>query len=154
SENRKRAIHSALALLGETFTFGGGGKPKPGRGEEQEEGAGDDTGAGLGTAAKRWATKYEISKENLGHVFHIDGDKGDAILGHAPGRNDKERAINSYILAGLAEFLRTGDAKFTDKAARDICRKLGCYDPNNHSVYIKRPGNILSGNKDSGWTLT
>ena len=57
-------------------------------------------------------------------------------------------------MTGLAEFLRTGEAKFTDKAARDICRKLGCYDANNHAVYIKRPGNILSGNKDAGWTLT
>ncbi len=154
SENRKRAIYSALALLGETFAFGASAKPKPGREEEQEEAADDDTGAGLGTAAKRWATKYQISKEDLDHVFHIDGDKVDVILDHAPGKNDKERAINSYTLTGLGEFLRTGEAKFTDKSARDVCRKLGCYDPNNHAVYIKRPGNILSGNKDAGWTLT
>src|SRR6266481_2487417 len=90
SENRKRAIYSALALLGETFTFGTGGKPKPGREEEQEEEAGNDTGTGLGTAAKRWAAKYQISKEDLEHVFHIDGDKVDVILDHAPGKNDKE----------------------------------------------------------------
>jgi hypothetical protein len=154
SENRKRAIHSALALLGETFTFGAGGKPKSGREEEQEEESGDDTGVGLGAAAKRWAAKYQISKGDLQHVFHVDGDRVDVILDHAPGKNDKERAINSYTLAGLAEFLRTGDAKFTDKAARDLCRKLGCYDANNHSVYIKRPGNIFSGSKDAGWMLT
>lgn len=154
SENRKRAIHSALALLGETFTFGAGGKPKTDREEGHEEEVDDAAGADLGTAATRWANKYQISKEDLEHVFHIDGDKVDIILDHAPGKNDKERAINSYILAGLAEFLRAGDAKFTDKAARDVCRKIGCYDPNNHSVYIKRPGNILSGNKDAGWTLT
>jgi hypothetical protein len=153
SEDRQRAIRSALALLGEDFAIGATSKRSSTREHEANDETGDD-GTDLGLAAKRWAGKYGISKEDLEHLFHIDGDKIDVILDHAPGTNDKERAINSYILAGLAEFLRTGDAKFTDKAARDVCRKLGCYDPNNHSVYIKRPGNILSGNKDTGWTLT
>jgi hypothetical protein len=151
SEERQRAIRSALVLLGEDFPIGA--RPKsPAKDEPQGD---DERGeAVIGLGAKRWAGKYGISNEDLEHVFHIDGDKVDVILDHAPGKNDKERAINSYTLAGLAEFLRTGEGRFTDKAARDVCRKLGCYDPNNHSVYIKRPGNIISGTKDGGWTLT
>jgi hypothetical protein len=153
SEDRQRAIRSALALLGEDFAIGARAK-SPAKDERQGDDGRGEEATGLGVAAKRWAGKYGISDEDLEHVFHIDGDKVDVILDHAPGKNDKERAINSYTLAGLADFLRTGEGKFTDKAARDVCRKLGCYDPNNHSVYIKRPGNIISGAKDGGWTLT
>jgi hypothetical protein len=152
--DRQKALNSALALLGETFKVGGGASAdsKNEDDEHTEHGSGD--APKLVPSAKRWANKYGVTREQLEHALHIEGEKVDVVLDHAPGKNDKERAINSYLLTGLAELLRTGEPKFTDRAARDLCRKLGSYDPNNHAVYLKKPGNILSGNKDSGWTLT
>lgn len=50
--------------------------------------------------------------------------------------------------------MKTGDSKFTDKAARETCKKLGCYAETNHATHMKKPGNVLSGSKESGWTVT
>jgi len=40
---------------------------------------------------------------------------------------------------GIAEFLKPGESKFTDKAAREICRKLGCYAEISHATHMKKP---------------
>jgi hypothetical protein len=50
--------------------------------------------------------------------------------------------------------LTTGDATFDDKAARQLCDDLGCYDSANHSVFMGDKGNLLTGSKKLGWKLT
>src|SRR5262245_18325879 len=76
SEDRQRALRSALALLGEDFAIGARGKPAP-KEDEQHSGDHAEEVVGLAPAAKRWAAKYDISKEDLEDVFHLDGDKVD-----------------------------------------------------------------------------
>jgi hypothetical protein len=95
-----------------------------------------------------------VSAEQLAHIFHIDGETVDIIADTSPGKNQKDQTINAYVLTGIGEYLKTGEAKFTDKAARESCKKMGCFGETNHSTYLKRPGNIMSGSKESGWTLT
>jgi hypothetical protein len=95
-----------------------------------------------------------VTEDNLSHVFHIDGGAAEVIAGEAPGKSDKEKTLNAFVLTGLAEFLQTGDPKFDDKAARALCKKLGCFGEGNHATYMKDRGNLLGGSKEGGWTLT
>jgi hypothetical protein len=50
--------------------------------------------------------------------------------------------------------IKTGDAKFDDKSGREACEKVGCYGRTNHATYMSKPGNVLSGSKENGWSLT
>jgi hypothetical protein len=50
--------------------------------------------------------------------------------------------------------LKTCESKFTDKVARETCKRLGCYAETNHATHLKKPGNVLSGSKENGWTVT
>ena len=72
----------------------------------------------------------------------------------SPGKNGKEKTINAYVLTGVSAFLQTGETKFDDKTARDVCKTMGCFNEGNHAYYLKGRGNVLGGSKDSGWTLT
>ncbi|GGK17241.1 hypothetical protein GCM10011394_28060 [Luteimonas terricola] len=62
--------------------------------------------------------------------------------------------MNTYLMLGIAAFLSTGEASFTDKDARELCEHFGCYDATNHAKYIKEFGNKITGSKSSGWKLT
>jgi hypothetical protein len=73
---------------------------------------------------------------------------------HPPGKNAKLQTINTYVLTGIGKLLETGVPKFDDKAARDNCKSLGCFNTANHVVYMKKKGNVLSGSKTKGWTVT
>ena len=68
---------------------------------------------------KTWMARNSVTTEPLQHVFHIDGENVDIIADTSPGKNQKERAFNAYVLTGTAEFLKTGEPKFTDKAGRE-----------------------------------
>jgi hypothetical protein len=120
--------------------------------------AGDDGGGGdegdFNGKARTWMSRNKVTAEEIAHVFHVDGETVDVIVDTVPGKNQKAQAINAYMLTGIAEFLKTGESKFTDKAARETCKKLGCYAETNHSTHMKKPGNVLSGSKENGWTVT
>ncbi len=148
SEERQRVIKAALTLLGDDASVATG----DGKGKKQEEA--DTDVSGFPTRASSWMKKYEVTPEQLAHVFHIDGETVDVILDSVPGNVQKQQAINAYILTGVAELLKTGNTKFTDKAGREACEKMGCYGKTNHATCLKKPGNVLSGSKNAGWTLT
>src|SRR5262245_59372781 len=97
---------------------------------------------------------YGITSAQLSHVFHLDGGTSEVIASEAPGKNGKEKTINAYVLTGISAFLQSGEAKFDDKTARDVCKLMGCFNEGNHAYYLKGKGNALGGTKDSGWTLT
>jgi hypothetical protein len=145
---RKRAIKAALTMLGEEDTEVEPEKPK----KKTEEASGGDSN--LPTNAKTWMRANGITAEHLGHVFHIEGGTAAIIASEAPGKNGKEKTINAYVLTGIAALLGTGEAKFDDKAGRASCDHFGCYQGSNHATIMKNKGNVLSGTKDSGWTVT
>lgn len=148
---RKRIIKAALVMLGDDTSAA---DRKPGKGDAaDDEGTEPDDDLELNAKARTWMSRNSVTAEQLTHVFHIDGETVDIIADTAPGKNQKDQTINSYVLTGIAEFLKTGEAKFTDKGAREACKKMGCLSETNHSTYMKKPGNILSGSK-SGWALT
>jgi hypothetical protein len=149
SEERKRVIKAALTMLGDDTSVA---NQKSEKGGAADDGDGDNSD--FNSKARTWMSRNKVSAQELAHVFHVDGETVDIILDTVPGKNQKEQAINAYMLTGVAELLKTGDPKFTDKVARESCKKLGCYADTNHATYLKRPGKVLSGSKDSGWTLT
>lgn len=108
----------------------------------------------LPQAALVWAKQTGISEEELELVFHQDGEATSVIASSVPGKNTAQKVINCYLLTGLSEFLRTGDANFTDKAARALCTAFGCFDTTNHAKYMNTKGNEFTGSKEKGWTLT
>src|SRR5262245_33425634 len=79
---------------------------------------------------------------------------GAEVICHVPGKNKKEKTINAYVLTGAASLLSSGEPTFTDKSAREVCSDAGCYDANNHAHNLDGKGNLFSGSKKTGWTLT
>jgi hypothetical protein len=111
-------------------------------------------GAAISSAAALWAKQNGITAEEIESVFHIDGGNVSLIAAHVPGKNNKERVLSCYIISGVLELLRSGDASFADKPARALCETFGCFDTTNHSKYLNDRGNEFTGSKEKGWTLT
>ena len=152
--DRKKAIKAAMTMLGDDASVADQRSGKGGGAATADDGDNGDDNSEFNAKARTWMTRNKVTADEIAHVFHVDGDTVDVIVDTVPGKNQKEQAINAYMLTGIAEFLKSGDSKFTDKTARATCKKLGCYAETNHATHMKKPGNVLSGNKDTGWTVT
>jgi hypothetical protein len=147
SEERQRVIQASLTLLGE-------GTPakvaKSSSNEQQDDG--EDL-SNLPTRAQSWIRQNGLSLEQIHQVFHLSDGGADVIASEIPGKRNREKVRNAYVLLGIARLLSPGDAKFDDKAARALCETSGFYDHTNHVKYLKG-GNEFTGSKDKGWSLT
>jgi len=152
TEERLRIVRASLTLLGDEPRAKGASDPVSGTGQDSPSGSAPDVGA-LPTRAQTWMKQNQLSLEQLQQGFHMDGDTVEVIASEIPGATNREKVRNAYILTGIGRLLTTGEPKFDDKAAREICEKYGFYDPTNHSKYVKG-GNELSGKKETGWILT
>jgi hypothetical protein len=143
-EERKRVLDSVFAFLGE-----------PHRDPNQKNGDLGDHGqpSHVHASAKPWMKQYSISTEEIEQVFN-DADGTLSVIATLPGKTNKEKTLNGYVLEGLRKLLSTGKGTFDDQSARDICVSSGCYDQKNHASILKGKGNWFSGSKDGGWTLT
>lgn len=146
---RERAIKAAMVMLGDNLQVSAPDKKfAPDLLEE------DHSGPQLAAKVKGWMRAHGITREQLGFVFHLDGSACEVLPAESPGKNGKEKTINAYVLTGVSAFLQTGEPKFDDKTAREVCKTMGCLNEGNHAYYLKGKGNVLGGSKDSGWTLT
>lgn len=150
SDVRHRTVNAAMTFLGEN--------PKnfveysaPAR--TIASSGGDDARDGTFSAAvSKWMQQNGVSSQMLEEVFHLTDSEYD--IHGVPGASKRAETQNAYILTGLGTFLTTGEKIFTDAKAREFCEKLGCYDQANHSKYVKESGNVFSGDKVKGYTLT
>lgn len=148
SEERQRAIQASLTLLGDQpSSF----KQTPPDASETE---GEGGHSKLPPKARLWMKQNGISTPQLNQVFHIDGDTVDVIASDIPGKNKKNQTYAAYILTGISKLLATGSPSFDDKSARALCSSAGCYDNANHAVHLGNRGNLFTGSKEKGWTLT
>jgi hypothetical protein len=145
---RDRALQAALVMLGGSFTPS---HEKKSSNEQSEERA---DGPPLPPKVANWMRTNGLNHEQLNAVFHIDGGICEVLPAEALGKNGKEKTINAYVLAGVAAFLQSGEPRFDDKTARDVCRTMGCFNEGNHAYYLKGKGNVIAGSKDGGWMLT
>lgn len=153
SELRKRAVKSALMMLGDDYSFVEQ-KQKGGGGAVVVDDDGSEDHGELNAKARTWVRQNKLNQDQLGHVFHIDGEAVDIIAHTVPGESLSDRVVNTYVLLGLRELIRTGDPKFDEETARAECERLGTHGKTNHSRYAKSGGNLLAGSAKSGWTLT
>jgi len=125
SEDRQRVVSASLTLLGEKPAFAVPAPPAPpaGEGGKPEQGL-----AALPPKAATWAKQNGLVMAQLEQVFDITGAGVSIIASKVPGKNDKEKTHNAYVLEGLSRLLATGDATIEDKAARSTCEALGCYN--------------------------
>src|SRR5438876_12071977 len=115
SHERQRVSRAALMMLAHdpaATNLGGSSSQR----EEADHGY-----SNLPAKAKSWMKKYDITAEQLGHVFHLDGDR-EVIAAEAPGGNSKQQTINAYLLTGISSLISTGEVSFDDKTARKVCK--------------------------------
>jgi len=147
-DERQRAISAVMSLFGQQMESPAG-SPK--------DIASNETPAavdGIHAKASAWMKKNAVSQTQLERVFSIEPDAIDVIAAKLPGKSKRQQTVQAYIICGLKSFLRTGEATFADKDAREVCNKVGCYDSPNHSNYMKAFGNLTVGAKDTGWKLS
>lgn len=151
SEERQRALISAMAIFGDTPPTA----KSLGLASHKEHDLNLETVAnGICPKALVWMKKNSITREELDHVFSMDENSIDIIAAEMPGKSKREQTVQAYIICGVGTFIRTGETTFTDKDARTLCIKIGAYDQANHSKSIKELGNFVTGTKDSGWKIT
>ena len=146
SEERQRVIQASLTLLGEASVKG-----MPKLDDHEDNSVGD--GEGFSSRARSWMRQNDLSSELLSHVFHFDPNGMEIIASDIPGKTNRDKVRNAYVLLGVAGFLSSGETRFDDKAARALCERYGFYDKTNHMKYM-RGGNEFTGSKDAGWTVT
>jgi hypothetical protein len=147
SDERHRVIHGALVVLRETF-------PQGASLDSDQTSAGSESGGIISARARIWMRQNALDDQQISHVFDISEGVATVIASGVSGKSNSEKAIKAYVLAGISELLSTGEPNFSDKVARVLCETLGCYDPTNHSKYMKDKGNNFLGSKEKGWKLT
>lgn len=141
-DERTRIFRASMALLGEEIK-----EPK----EEADSGASE--GTEMPARVRAWIKQNALSMDEIQQVFH-QSEEGVSFIADVPGKSNKEKVLNSYLLTGISMFLQTGDPKFDDKAAKALCESTGCFDSTNHAKYLKDKGNEFTGSKEKGWSLT
>jgi hypothetical protein len=147
SEDRQRVIQAALLLLGESAV------PAVAKAKFEAGENSDDEDWGLPAKARTWAKQNGLTQDMLEQVFHSKAGVFE-VIAEPPGKSQREKTINAYLLTGIAKFLASGESTFDDQSARDLCTTSGCYSVTNHATYLKDRGNDFTGNRDTGWSLT
>ena len=144
-DERRRVISSAMALFGDAAV-----RADIPREDVAQGSAGDDN---VPNSVKIWMKQNSITAEDIGRVFHKIDDAYSVIVSIIPGKNNREKVINAYLLEGVSKFLEKGEAVFEDKSARSVCERFGFYDSTNHSKYMKGHSEFVK-IKDRGWIIT
>ena len=148
-EERRRAVDAALTMLGEPATDSKSAKKED---KQQEEAP---LVSEFPSSAKAWIRRNKLESSAIAEMFNLENGEFHLDLDTAIGNSKREQTLNTYLLTGVAAFLGTGAASFADASARQNCDHLGCYDPANHAVYVKKEfANKIKGSKNAGWKLT
>lgn len=154
SEERLRIVRASLTLLGDEFSSqstAAGGSRKPEQGNNNN---GGDELSEVHSQAQQWLRKNGVTLEQLEHCFHFDQGKVIPIALPGNATSKREQTANAYLAVGLAQYLESGDASFSDADARKFCEQSGCYDNANHTKSVKALKNRITGSKSAGWKLT
>ncbi len=147
SEDRRRVIHASLVLLGESpLSANVSGNSIP-------EEAKDESSVELSARGRAWIKQSGLSTDQVQQLIHSSPEGVEIIASEIPGKGNRDKVRNAYVLLGAAKLISTGEAKFDDQEARSLCERYGFFDGSNHTKYMKG-GNEFTGSKDKGWTLT
>ncbi len=153
---RRRCINAAMVLLGEDHEHITIGSQKSAKrpGVADDDGTDMESSGIFGEKASRWMVQHKISESQLHNVFHINGGNVELIADSVPGRSRRDKTINCYLLVGIRGLLRTDEPRFADKDAIEYCQVTHSYDKNNHTTFRQALSNRVSGDRQSGFTLT
>jgi hypothetical protein len=152
SDERKRIIKASLTVLEEEVVEA---TPPPATPPATPFEQAPVVGAeNIHPTAQRWMKTYNVTRDELDQVFHIEKGSTTVLSIELPGSNKRANTHSTYVLAGIASLIATGESNVDDKVARELCENLGCYDSNNHAVTMKEIGNVLNGSKAAGYKLT
>lgn len=148
---RARAISAAMTILGQPVA---GHVAAPQSVQPTTQSINPGGMLGISPRASVWVARNGITREQLDHIFSIDENGVEVIASSMPGKSKRQQTVQAFVLCGLKSFLLAGELSFTDKEARQLCEKVGCYDVANHSNYMKAFDNLLAGSREAGWRLT
>lgn len=154
SEDRHRLVSAAMMFVGETWApqRAGPAQQETLKSTASPDVAADDDHRGICLKGQKWMKQVGVKPEELDNLFNFTADSVDLLL--PPGKTKKDTTLNTYVLFGLSQYLRSGSLAFADTDARRACADAGCFDQANHAATIKDRGNLFSGDKDAGWTLS
>jgi hypothetical protein len=148
SDERQKVIKAVLTILGEGSSSSSGN----GSGGAHNSGEAGQGLSGTSPRSKTWMQQNGLTADQIEQVFDLT--TGEVIASEVPGKSDKEKTYNAYVLLGIGRLLASGDASFDDKSARKLCESLGCFIRANHSRYMSEKPNVLIGTKEKGWKVT
>lgn len=153
ADERDRTLNAAMVFYGIAKAPPPAQSRKTVADDVEDDHGGEEDDASYPPLVKAFLRKHGLSEEELDRAFHFHSD-GTFDLHDAPGRSKKEKTLNTYVLAGLGNYLATGAREFEDAPARQFCEDIGCYDPANHAAHLKNRGPEYSGDKTRGYSLS
>jgi len=100
----------------------------------------------IGDAGQITGNKTLILSDN---VFDIEGEKINLVAKDIPGRDMKNRAINTALvyLYGVSKVRKTDEAN--KKEIRETCKSYGCFDNSNFAAHMKSNKHFLISKGDN-----
>ncbi|MBT1700285.1 hypothetical protein KK083_25585 [Fulvivirgaceae bacterium PWU4] len=114
----------------------------------------DDELEGISPAGKKWIARNGIKPSALGSIFSLGIDEIDLVSKSVPGSKKAQRMRNVFLLKGVSAYLGTGAARFTHEQIKETCLHYDAWDGPNFANIFKTMSAEVSGNKESGYTLT
>lgn len=122
---------------------------EPNTDAEAEEGL-----EGISPVAQKWMKRNALTASELSSLYSLGVDDIDLVASTVPGKGTKEKMRNVLLLKGIAAYIGSGAARISDDKLREACGHYGAYDSTNFSKQIISLGAEVTGNKESGYTLT
>lgn len=113
-----------------------------------------DGAEGISPIALKWMKRSGLSTKDLAKLFSLGGDEIDLVAKDVPGKSVKGRARNVILLKGMAAYLGAGAARITHDQIKEACIHYKAFDSTNFATHLKSIAAEVSGNKESGFSLT
>jgi hypothetical protein len=110
--------------------------------------------AGISPVAQKWMQRNGLQSKPLSAIFSLGGDEIDLVANKVPGKSNRARMHNVFLLTGVAAYLAGGAARFPFDKVKEACLHYDAYDRTNFSNYVKKFASEFSGSAETGYTLT
>lgn len=130
------------------------GQTNKGVGGSESDSQGNDDLDGVSPVARKWMIRNGLQSKQLSAVFSLGVDEIDLVAKSVPGKNKKEKMRSVFLLKGVAAYLGAGAARFTHEQMKEACLHYEAFDAANFALNFKSLSSEVSGNKDSGYSLT
>jgi len=128
---------------------------KPARQNDTDShGAAEDGLEGISPIAQKWIRRSGLDAAKLSSVFSLGVDEIDLVAKSVPGKSVRARMLNVALLKGIASYLSGGVARINLAQLKGACTHYDAFDENNFYKHLKDFAPELSGNKETGYTLT